>query len=63
MEHRSRGEPHGTTGGASAPCLHGYARAQAALDYGLHGTHSAVEAWPVKRLARGLHRRAVGSGI
>jgi hypothetical protein len=54
MEHRSRGEPHGTMGSASAPCLRGYAGVRAALDDGLHGTHSAAEAYPVERPARGL---------
>jgi hypothetical protein len=63
MEHQSRGEPRGTTGSASAPCLHGYACVGAALDDGLHGTYSAAEAWPVERPARGLCHRAVGSRI
>jgi hypothetical protein len=38
-------------------------RARAALDDGLHGTHSASDARPVERPARGLRHRAVGSGI
>jgi hypothetical protein len=50
-------------GSASAPCLRGYTRAWAAQDDGLHGTHSAAEAWPVEQPARGLCPRAVGSGI
>jgi hypothetical protein len=50
-------------GSVSAPCLRGYACTQAAVDNGLHGTHSAVEAWPVERPARGLRHRAVGSRI
>jgi hypothetical protein len=34
--------------GASAPYLRGYARARTALDDGLQGMHSAVEAWPME---------------
>jgi hypothetical protein len=50
-EHQSRGEPRGTTGSASAPCLRGYAHAGAVLDNGLQGMHSAADAWPAEQPA------------
>jgi hypothetical protein len=45
------------------PAHPAYAATRAALADGLHGTHLAVEAWPAERPARGLRRRAIGSGI
>jgi hypothetical protein len=38
-----------------------HARERAALDGGLHDMLSTAAAWPVKRAARGPHRRAPGT--
>jgi hypothetical protein len=53
--------PRGAMRGTSAPYLCGYAHVRAALDGGLHSMLSTAAAWPVKRAARGPHRRAPGA--